>query len=563
MASLRKGVGEDPMQSAETMLPLERLSAWVSLTPDAIYLRQSSHGGWTDYTWSQVSDQARRIGAALRSQNLPPNSRIGILSKNCVQWVIADLAIMMAGHISTPLFTTMNAESIRYCMELCDIQQLFIGETDGWDSVKEVIPELIKTIALSHSSQVNPDFHWDRWLAEYEPLPLIPQHKSDDLWTIIFTSGTTGMPKGVCQSFGSWSTAARAYAQVYRSSQRSRFLSFLPLAHGAERVFVWLHSLYSGGVLHFNNNQDSFNDDMRAARPTFFFAVPRIYAKFQEAIQARYAADELPYLLSSASRSAQVRGDVQQQLGLDATDVAVIGAAPASESLHEWYESIGVPLCEGWGQSEVLACSANTPWSRRKGSVGKVMPGCQIRIGDNDEILVKNGAMMQGYWNDKESTGKALREGWVYTGDCGSLDADGFLTLTGRIKEIFKTAKGKYIAPMSIESHFAGYSYFEQTCLVGDGLAQPVLFSVLSASALEENPSLLTKKLEAVLTQTNKKLAKHERISHWLLIKDPWSAENGLLTHTSKIKRAAVEKHYHKILDRIIEGRIVPGINWK
>jgi long-chain acyl-CoA synthetase len=550
------------MPTADVVLPLEQLLAWTSIKPNSIYLRQSCNGGWIDYTWSQVTDQARRIGAALRAQNLPPNSRIGILSKNCAQWVIADLAIMMAGHISTPLFTTMTAESVRYSIELCNIQRIFVGDTEGWDSVKEVIPEQVKTITLTQSSLEKPDFHWDRWLDEYEPLPVIPQQKSDNLWTIIFTSGTTGMPKGVCQSFGAWSTSAKAYAQIYRSSQQSRFLSFLPLAHGAERVFVWLHSLYCGGVLHFNHNQDSFNDDMRAARPTILFAVPSIYAKFKASIQERYGKDELTTLQNGKNHSNQTKLEIQQGLGLDAIEVAAIGAAPTPNSLHDWYESIDVPLCEGWGQSEVLSCTANTPWSRRRGSVGKPMPGCQVRIGEKNEILVKNRAIMQGYWNDKESTAKTLRDGWVHTGDCGSLDADGFLTITGRIKEIFKTAKGKYVAPTAIEGHFADHAYFEQHCLVGDGLAQPVLFSVLSSFALKEKPSLLMNPLEALLVQINNKLARHERISHWLLIEAPWTIDSGLLTHTSKIKRAAIEKNYQPVIDQIVDGSLAPGIIW-
>ncbi len=530
------------MTNAALKTPLEMFYHWEAQKPDAVYLRQPVNRQWTDYTWAQVGDQARRMAAVLQGIG-PRGSAIGILSTNCAHWFMADLAIMMSGHVTVPYFTTMGADALGYVLDHSGTQALLVGRSDNWDQVKYSIPSSVKLISLP-GVEIERAEPWDALVAAREPLPGNPSRDPDELYTIIYTSGTTGVPKGVEHTFRTLGGAATPFTTVCKATEDDRLFSYLPLAHCAERVAVLLASLYCGGTVSFNESSATFTDELQRVKPTVFFAVPRIWTKFQMAIQGKFGADKLKQLLSDPATAEAIGVQIRQALGFDAVRVAVTGAAPTPLPLHAWYESIGLPLNEVYGQSELLPISCNLPWDRKPGTIGKALPGVEIKIADTGEILVSGPGCMKGYYRDPDKTAETLIDGWIHTGDRGELDADGFLKLTGRVKEIFKTAKGKYIAPMPVESHFADNGYLEQVCLVGAGLPETVLLAVLSEAAREADRVLVTKDLRRLLEQVNGKLEHHERISHIILSEESWSIENGLLTHTLKIKRSALEEKY-------------------
>jgi long-subunit acyl-CoA synthetase (AMP-forming) len=362
-----------------TESPLDMFYHWESKKPDAVYLRQPVDQVWNDYSWQEVGAQARRIAAALQDLGINAGERVSILSKNCAHWVIADLATMMSGGSTAPVFTTMTAKDVRYILDHSGAKILFVGETQNWDLVRKELPDDIKVIALPFADVPGADYSWDTLLAEYEALDM--------------------------------------------------------------------------------------------------------------------------------------------------------------------------PLCELYGQSEVLSGTSNLPWDRKSGTLGKPTCNTYLKIADNGEILIKAKAVMTGYLNEPEKTADTLIDGWVHTGDKGEIDEDGFLKITGRIKEIFKGTKGKYVAPLPIESSFSTNRYLEQMCLMGNGLAQTVLLVQLSAQGKEMDIEKLESELRRQTLEVNADLDSHAKIASVIISAQDWSAENGLVTHTMKINRSALEKHYSSLAE--------------
>jgi long-chain acyl-CoA synthetase len=533
--------------------PLEMLYQWETRKPDAVYLRQPIARQRTTYTWGQVADQVRRMANVLADIG-PRGTSVGILSANCAHWFMADLAVMMSGHVSVPLFTTMGGDAARYVFDHSNVRVLLVGHSDNWDRIRDCIPTSVKLITFP-GVNIEGAEPWDALTATREPLPGNPVRGPDELCTIIYTSGTTGLSKGVAHSSRTLGAAATSFITACRVNEKDRFFSYLPLAHCAERIAVLLASLYCGASVSFNESPATFGDDLQQARPTLFFAVPRIWRKFQLAIQDEFGAERLAQLLSAPTTAEPTGLKVRRMLGLDAVKVAVTGAAPTPMPLHAWYESIGLLLNEFYGQTELLPISCNLPWDRRPGTIGKALPGIEIRIADSGEILVSGSGHMQGYYRDPERTAQVLSDGWIHTGDCGKLDGEGFLKLTGRLKDIFKTSTGKYVAPLPIESRFADDIYVEQVCLVGAGLPETILMAVLSEAGKTTDRAVVNAALRRRLAQVNARVEHHERISHIMLSGEPWSIENGLLTHTLKIKRHAVEAKFMEELSELSDNR--------
>jgi long-chain acyl-CoA synthetase len=531
--------------------PLEMFYHWEATKPDSVYLRQPVNQHWTDYSWAQVGQQARRMAAALQAIG-PPGSSIGILSANCAHWFMADLAIMMSGHVTVPYFITMGADAVGYVLDHSGTQALLVGRTENWNEIKDAIAHTVKLISLPGVS-IEGAQAWEDLVADHEPVAGNPVRDPDELFTIIYTSGTTGLPKGVEHTFGTLGASGASFVKV-ELTEAERFFSYLPLAHCAERVAVFLGSLYCGGSVGFNESLASFNDDLRRVNPTIFFAVPRIWTKFQMGIQGKLGADKLNQLLTDPDTAETTGLQIRQALGLGEVRIAITGAAPTPLPLHQWYERIGLPLNEFYGQTELLPISCNLPWERKPGTIGKALAGIEIKIAGTGEILVSGPGCMKGYYRDPEKTAETLVDGWIHTGDRGELDEDGFLKLTGRVTEIFKTTKGKYVAPMPIESHFAENPYIEQVCLAGAGLPETILLAVLSEAGRNTARNTVSKDLRQLLEQINAKLEHHERISHILLSEETWTIENNLMTPTMKIKRGALEDKYMERLVTLSES---------
>ncbi|VXC25842.1 AMP-binding protein [Pseudomonas sp. 8AS] len=527
-------------------LPLEAFFARESLHPNKVYMTQPLGNGQIEQlTWSEVGEQARRAASWLRSLELEPGSRIAIISKNCAHWIVTDLAIWMAGHVSVPLYPNLTAESVRQVLEHAEVRAAFIGKLDDWPAMAPGVPEGVVTVSLP----LHPHGRFDRtWqdLQACAPIQDTPRPAAEQLATIIYTSGTTGMPKGVMHSFGNFGFTASHATELFGVDQSDRVLSYLPLCHVAERMFVELNSLYSGLSVYFAESLDTFLADLRRARPTVLFGVPRIWTKFQMGVYSKMPAKRLDLLLSIPLLGRLVGRKVLRGLGLDAVRYGLSGAAPVPETLLNWYRRLGLELQEVYGMTENCGYShVCRPGKFKQGWIGQNNPGVEVRISEEGEVLVRSGATMQGYFKEPGKTAEAMTaDGFLRTGDKGEQDGEGNLRLTGRIKEIFKTSKGKYVAPAPIENRLAVHSHIEQVCVVGDGLPQPMALCVLSETGRKQPREQLEGSLKRLLDEINQELDKHERLHSLVLVPEVWAVDNGFLTPTLKIKRAIVEGTY-------------------
>jgi long-chain acyl-CoA synthetase len=517
-------------------LPLEVFFERESRHPNKTYLTQPMDGGRVEQlTWAEVGEQARRAASWLRSLELPQGSKISIISKNSAHWIVTDLAIWMAGHVSVPLYPNLTAESVRQVLEHAEVRVAFIGKLDDWPGMAPGVPQGVTTVALPLHAEGSFDKQWSD-LQACAPIQDQPRCEPDQLATIIYTSGTTGMPKGVMHNFGNFGFTATNATALFGVCESDRVLSYLPLCHVAERMFVELASLYGGMGVFFAESLDTFLVDLRRARPTVFFGVPRIWTKFQMGVYSKMSANKLDMLLSIPLLGRLFGRKVLRGLGLE---------------LQEVYG-----MTENCGYSHVCR-----PGKFKKGWIGQNNPGVEVRISEEGEVLVRSGSTMQGYYKEPGKTAEVLTEdGFLRTGDKGEQDAEGNLRLTGRIKEIFKTSKGKYVAPAPIENRLAVHSHIEQVCVVGDGLPQPLALCVLSDMARKESREQLETSLKRLLAETNQVLDKHEQLNGLVLVSEVWAVDNGFLTPTLKIKRASVETAYGPHFGAWVERR--EGVFW-
>ncbi|WP_457790503.1 AMP-binding protein [Pseudomonas sp. PL-6] len=531
-------------------LPLELFYEREAKHPNKRYMVQPLGGGQLlELSWAEVGEQARRAAHWLRSRELAPGSRIAIVSKNCAHWIVADLAIWMAGHVSVPLYPNLTAESMRQVLEHSEAALALIGKLDDWPAMAPGLPAGLPTVSLPLHPPGEFDYSWDD-LQRCAPIQDDPKPAANQLATIIYTSGTTGTPKGVMHQFGNFGFAASNAIELFGVGEGDRLLSYLPLCHVAERMFVELASVYAGQTIFFAESLDTFLDDLKRARPTVMFGVPRIWTKFQMGVYAKMPAHKLDRLLKLPLIGRLVGRKVLAGLGLDAVRYALSGAAPVPEALLNWYRRLGLEIQEVYGMTENCGYShVCRPGKFKQGWIGQNSPGVEVRIAEDGEVQVRSGATMQGYYKDPVKTAETLTEdGFLRTGDKGEQDAEGNLRLTGRIKEIFKTSKGKYVAPAPIENRLGEHSRIEQVCVVGDGLPQPLALCVLSEAGRQEaandSRGALESSLKALLEEVNRRLDQHERLQGLVLVKEVWAVENGFLTPTLKIKRNVVEGAY-------------------
>ncbi|HIE0996221.1 TPA: AMP-binding protein [Pseudomonas aeruginosa] len=549
--------------ASETLI--DRLLHWELTRPDTVFMTQPQAGGaCIDYTWHEVGEQARRMAAYLQSLQFPPGSAIAILGKNSAHWIIADLAIWLAGHISVPVYSTANAETVRYVLEHSQARLVFIGKLDElWAVAGPGIPDGLPCVRLPLAAAA-PMPAWDEVIANVAPLQQPAARRPGEPATIIYTSGSTGWPKGVLISFGAMVETVRCGGELLKVSADDRLLSYLPLAHAAERALVEAPALYWGMHVYFAYSLDTFMDDLRRARPTVFFSVPRLWTKFHQRICAKLPLRRQQWLFALPGVSGLLRRHLLRQLGLQDTRIALSGSAPLTPVLIHWYRELGLELLECYSMSENFAYShANVPGDVSVGSVGRPAPGVEQRISDEGEVLVRSPSNMLGYYKDPElTTASFTSDGFLRTGDMGRLDADGRLTITGRVKELFKTAKGKYVVPVPIENKLCQHPKVECICLSGSGQPQPFALLMLSPEAQQALGSgsgsdrgrgrgreAVTRELETLLEQVNATLEAHEHLDYLVVVKDPWTMENGFLTPTMKIKRNVIEKRYLQYAD--------------
>lgn len=530
---------------------------WEKTTPNQPFLKQPFGDKWETYTYAEVGQMARKLATGLQSLGLPPKSHIGLASKNCREWVIADIAIMMAGYVSVPFYPTLKADMVQQLIELGDVKALFAGKIEDWEGMKGGVPVDIPIIHFSHykgCSDIKEGYDWFEFIDKFDPIQGEPSADLDDIWTIIFTSGTTGTPKGVVLDYRALDSTKNVLTHnnhlKISETGDNRFFSFLPLNHIAERVVVEETCIFYGGTISFVESLETFPKNLQDTQPTLFFAVPRIWTKFKLGIQAKIPEKRLNFLLKLPIISSFLKKKLRQGLGMSNIRGCITGASSIPENTKDFFRKLDIPIAEAYGMTENCAiCTSLEATQIKPFSVGKPMWGGEIKIDeDTGEILMRAPYIMREYYKSPELTAQTIRDGWLHTGDQGRIDEDGFLFITGRVKDTFKTTKGKFITPSPIEWHFDQDLNIELVCLMGLGCPQPVALVALSEIGLAKSKAEVKESLKVTLKNINAQLKAHEKISTVIVTKETWSLENGLLTPTLKVKRNKMNERYRDLL---------------
>jgi len=547
-------------------LALQRLYHWEQTTPERTQFVQPLGGGMVrSFSWREVMDQTRRMAAHLKSLGLGPGDKVALMSKNTAWWLMADWAIWMAGCTSVPLYPTLAADTIRQILEHSEAKLLFVGKLDGFEGMKPGIPAGLPCIGmpLAPAAPAIDGPKWDDIIAKTQPLAGNPVRDGDELATIMYTSGTTGMPKGVMHSFNTFAWSVQSGLKRLDLGQDTRMLSYLPLSHVAERTLVEHGLLATAMTVYFAESLETFTQDLQRARPTAFFSVPRLWVKFQQGVSAKMPPAKLQRLLKIPILRGIVRKKILGALGLDQCQFAAGGAAPMPPELLKWYEQLGLPIVEVYGMTENCGVShATLHGVQRPGTVGKPYDGVMSRLDPaNGEIQVKSPGLMLGYYKEPELSKQAFTDdGWLHTGDKGQLDGEGNLRITGRVKDLFKTSKGKYVAPAPIEDRLVMHNAIEACCVTGANLGQPLAIVMLNADAVQRAKDSagrgeLEGSLAGHLKGINATLDPHEQLDSLIVVTEPWTVDNGFITPTFKVKRNRVEEVYAAKYEAWAESR--------
>lgn len=528
--------------------------------PHRDFMFQPVAGQIQTWTRRQTFDAARRLASALLGLGLSPGNKVAILSKNCAEWVISDLAMSMAGLISVPIFPTAGSDTIAFALADSEAKALIIGKLDDPDTPASVIDDSIITLSMQYPS-IECRYELEQLINDAEPITEMATPGADDTMTILYTSGSTGQPKGVVISYGAYAYASQTTVEMMEVSAQDRTLSYLPLAHITERTVIAGPCLYSGAQMYFTESLATFHEDLVRARVTLFISVPRLWTRFQSGVHQKIPPRKLDRLLKIPLVGSLIARKVRRGLGLDHCRLVGSGTAPISLATLRWYRNIGVSISEGWGMSETsgLSCT-NMPFrADRLGTIGAPIPGTRMKLSDHGEILVRSPGLFSKYHGQPDLTKSSFTDdGFFRTGDRAEWDPglEAF-RITGRVKDIFKSGKGKYVSPVPIESKLAANVRIEQVCVMGSGLRAPVAVVVLSMTTADESREEINASLTQTLESVNASLESHERLSHVYVARDEWSIENGLLTPTMKFKRDRIEARYADAIEDLGSDRVV------
>jgi len=528
----------------------DQLAHRARTTPDQLYLSQPIDRQWLTWSWAEAYDEARHMAAALERMGLEPGDRVGLISRNCAHWVLADMAIILAGLVSVPVYPTARAETIRQILEHSECRACFVGKIDEAAERLAGVPEGVTTIALPYP-EASGDHSWDALIETPAGEFQTRKRSEQELATLLYTSGSTGTPKGAIHSYSNFAFVGHTIATALGVEPGDKVFSYLPLSHCTERAYVEAVSFYAETSLSFAESIDTFAEDLRHVRPTLFGSVPRLWKRFQLGVLEQLPPEKLDRLLRIPLVAGLIRRRIKKGLGIESARWFASGSAPMAVSLLEWWDRVGVTIREGWGMTETFAYGTQIGLDiePRFGTISRALPEAELKLSDEQELLIRCPCLMDGYYKADGLTAESMTEdGFFRTGDRAFIE-NGWVTITGRVKELFKTTKGKYVAPVPIESLLARNAWIEMACVLGSGMTQPVALIQLAEHAPGEREQL-TDQLEAHLEQVNRELEPHERLASLLVVNDTWEVDNGLLTPTLKIKRDAVEAKYNDLVAR-------------
>ena len=581
---------------------------------DRAAMRRKAFGLWQDISWKEFARTVDRVAAALMEMGLALGDRVSIIGDNCPEWVMADLGIQCAGGVSVGIYATNAWPQVQYVVENSDSVFFFIEneeQLDKWLRFRHKVPTLKKVIVWD--TEGLRDFS-DPLLMTFQALvdhgaavlagqPDIVKHRAftvspDDLSVLIYTSGTTGPPKGAMLSHGNVTWMARAVARDNLIYDTDEVLSFLPLCHIFERLFSVFAHLTHGYTVNFVETLDTVTENMKEVSPTVGYAVPRIWEKYYSAITIRmsdatgfkrwvYRAalavgrkragllmdfKPVPGTLAAAYGVAYwvIFRKLKQRMGFDRLRVAYSGAAPISPDVLAFFQSIGVNLIEGYGQTEGTGVSTISPMGKVKfGTVGTAVPGTEIRIAEDGEILIRSPGVFQGYLKNPGATAETICDGWLHSGDVGELDADGYLKITDRKKDIIVTAGGKNITPQYIENKLKASLYINDAVVIGDGrkyLTSLVMIDEDNVVKYAQDHKVqfstyrdltgseaIRSLIQTEIDRVNKTLARVENIRKFTILPKKLYEEDGEVTPTMKVKRKFVNQAFSDLIESMYQ----------
>ncbi|MFZ2163686.1 MAG: AMP-binding protein [Sideroxyarcus sp.] len=576
----------------------------VKRSPEACAYRHfdNKQEKWVSFTWREMLDHVARWQAALLRENLTAGDRVAVRLRNCPQWVMFEQAAMSLGLVLVPLYVEDRPDNISYIVNDAQVKVILFETAEQWQDLWTVIGHLGCVKRFVSLDEVSADgesrlSHVDAWLPAQAELQ--PERKRDrnELATIMYTSGTTGKPKGVMLSHHNIVYNAHASLQTFTVRPDDCMLSFLPLSHALERMAGYYMPMVAGGTVAYARSIPLLAEDLQIIRPTILVAVPRIYERIYNALHAKmeeasalkrwlfisavkvgWARFEYrqgrrawsPKLLSWSLFNQLVGKKVMARLG-GRMRLSVSGGAALPPKVSELFLALGLPIIQGYGMTETSpVVSVNRVDDNHPVTVGPPLAGIEVKIGPQNALMVRGPSNMLGYWNNPEATVAVVdKDGWLNTGDTASIDSHGCVTITGRLKEIIVMSNGEKLPPGDMENAILRDHLFEQVVLYGDGRSYLIALAVLKPEqwhvlALQvgvrpdQKESLYDPRVEELVLQRIaeqiKEFPGYAKVRRVSVSLDPWTVENGLQTATLKLKRTRVFEHYHKQIAHLYEG---------
>lgn len=586
-----------------------RLVAQAEALGDEVALREKRLGIWQEISWRGYLDNVTAVGHALSDTGVEPGDHVAILSDNRTEWLFADLGTQAIGARSVGIYQTNPPPDVAYILSHAGCKVLFCEDQEQVDKATEVAsetPSVERIIVFDpRGTRAYTDSRLEHWsafidrgrrLAAADPdwfVGRVRRLDPDAPSMVVYTSGTTGRPKGALISSRNVTTQGDAAAELFDAAPRDQLLSYLPLCHVAEKIFSEYLALTAGSVVHFGEAIETVQEDLREVSPTIFLGVPRIWEKMYAGVSikmqdaswlkrslykfwlgqgTRLAGKRLQGAMSVLDRLWWRIGDLmifrplQERLGMRRCRLPVSGAAPISKHLLMQFHALGIRIHEGYGMTEVGGVShVNPPDAIRLGTVGPALSMLDCRIADDGEVLMGGPSIFKGYLHQPEATSEAIDErGWLHTGDVGAIDADGYLTITGRKKDIIITSGGKNLSPESIENALKTSTFIKEAVVFGDGRKFVSALVQIEADAcgnwatrreipftsyadLTSNPAIV-KLIQGEIDRANESLARVEQVREFRLLPKELHQDDGEMTATQKVRRSAVEAAYRGLV---------------